>query len=74
MPASVRTALLSAAILLVTGWRRMEASFRADRPAAESLLGAGETKADPALDPVERAAYSTVASTLLNLDETITKE
>jgi len=34
----------------------------------------GEMKADPALDPVELAAYSTVASTLLNLDETITKE
>ena len=60
--------------VLVTGWRRMEASFRRDRSGAESLLAVGETKADPMLDPVELAAYSTVASTLLNLDETITKE
>lgn len=60
--------------VLVTGWQRMETGFRDDRPSAESLLSVGETKADPALDPVELAAYTTVASTLLNLDETITKE
>lgn len=60
--------------VLVIGWQRMEAGFRNDRPGAESLLTVGETKADPALDPVELAAYTTVASTLLNLDETITKE
>ena len=52
----------------------MEASFRTDRSGAESLLAVGETKADPTFDLVELAAYSTVASTLLNLDETITKE
>lgn len=60
--------------VLVAGWQRMEASFRDDRSGAESLLAVGETKADPALDPVELAAYTAVASTLLNLDETITKE
>ena len=60
--------------VLVSGWRRMEETFRADRSDAESLLTVGETKADPTLDPVELAAYTTVASTLLNLDETITKE
>jgi hypothetical protein len=60
--------------VLVNGWRRMESSFRADRSDAESLLAVGETKANAALDPVELAAYCTVASTLLNLDTTITKE
>jgi len=60
--------------VLVTGWRRMEASFRGDRPAAERLLTVGETRTDPASDPAELAAYSVVASTLLNLDEAITKE
>ncbi len=60
--------------LLVNGWRRMEASFRADLAGAESLLKVGETKADPELDAIQLAAFSTVASTLLNLDETITKE
>ena len=60
--------------VLVNGWRRMQVSFRADHPAAKSLLTVGETSANSTLDPVELAAYSTVASTLLNLDETITKE
>jgi len=60
--------------LLVTGWRRVETSFRSDRSAAEGFLTVGESKADPALDPVQLAAYATVASTLLNLDETISKE
>ena len=60
--------------VLVNGFRRMEYSFSSDRSGAESLLTVGEAKADPALDPVELAAYSTVASTLLNLDETITKQ
>ncbi len=60
--------------VLVKGLLRMEASFRNDRSGAESLLTVGETKADTAIDPVQLAAYTTVASTLLNLDETITKE
>jgi hypothetical protein len=60
--------------VLVNGWRRMETRFHGDRPGADNLLTVGETKADAAADPVELAAYATVASTLLNLDETITKE
>lgn len=60
--------------VLIAGCERMEASFRNDRSGAESLLTVGETKADAACDPAELAAYTTVASTLLNLDETITKE
>jgi hypothetical protein len=60
--------------VLANGLDRMETSFRADRSGAESLLAVGEMKADPALDTIELAAYSTVAGTLLNLDETVTKE
>ncbi len=60
--------------VLVNGWRSMEAGFRRDPPGAENLVALGETKADPTLDTVELAAYTTVASTLLNLDETVTKE
>src|SRR5262249_51739732 len=56
------------------GWLRTEKSFRLDRSAAESLLAVGETKAEVKFDLVELAAYAPVASTLLNLDETITKE
>jgi hypothetical protein len=59
--------------VLSSGWRRMEAGFRADPTAATNLLAVGETKADSSLDCIELAAYCTVASTLLNLDEAITK-
>ncbi len=48
------------------------AEFRRDAGAAEKLLGVGEFKA-PGSDPVELAAWTTVASTILNLDETVTK-
>ena len=41
---------------------------------AAEYLRQGELPADPKLDPVELAAYASVASLLLNLDEVITKE
>ncbi len=40
----------------------------------EALLSQGESRCDPALDKRELAAYASVGSLLLNLDETITKE
>lgn len=48
--------------------------YRRDRKAAEELIHAGESPVDPKLDPSELAAWTMVASTILNLDETITKE
>ncbi|NBO63466.1 MAG: DUF1553 domain-containing protein, partial [Acidobacteria bacterium] len=48
--------------------------YRHDREAATALLSVGESKADPAIDPAELAAWTMVATTILNLDETITKE
>jgi uncharacterized protein DUF1553 len=50
------------------------AEYRMNPAAARKLLTAGESKPDPALDPVELAAYSTVCGLLLNLDETVTRE
>ena len=50
------------------------AEFRKDRDSAVRLLAVGESKADPKLDRSELAAWTTVASMILNLDETITKE
>jgi len=41
---------------------------------AAAYLSQGESPADPKLDPVELAAYASVGSLLLNLDEAITKE
>ena len=49
------------------------AEYRADKAAALKLLGVGESPRDESLDPAELAAWATVASTILNLDETITK-
>ncbi|MEO8075153.1 MAG: DUF1553 domain-containing protein [Acidobacteriota bacterium] len=48
-------------------------AFRKDRPAALKLLGVGESARDPRLDAAELAAWTTVTSVILNLDETITK-
>ena len=49
-------------------------SFRRDRQAALKLLGVGESPRDERLDVAELAAWTTVASAILNLDETITKQ
>jgi hypothetical protein len=49
------------------------AHYRANPDAAKALIGIGETKPDPALDPAELAAWTIVGNTLLNLDAVITK-
>ncbi len=41
--------------------------------AAKQLLANGESPVDAALDPVELASWSIVASTILNLDEVVTR-
>jgi hypothetical protein len=48
--------------------------FRKDPRAAAKLIAIGESPHDTRLDPVQLAAWTTVASTILNLDETITKQ
>ena len=50
------------------------AEYRRDKTSAMKLIGVGETKRNPKLDPAELAAWTTVTSTILNMDETITKE
>jgi hypothetical protein len=50
------------------------AQYRRDKDAARKLLTVGESPADTKLDSGELAAWTTVASMILNLDETITKE
>ncbi len=49
-------------------------AFRQDRQAALRLLAVGESPRDVRLDAAELAAWTTVASVLFNLDETITKQ
>jgi hypothetical protein len=48
--------------------------FRADAKRAGELLEFGETKRDESLDLAKHAAWTTVASAILNLDEVITRE
>ncbi len=48
--------------------------YRSDPEAARRLIEVGESPFDPSLDPVELAAWTTVTGSILNLDETITRE
>ncbi|MBM3847124.1 MAG: DUF1553 domain-containing protein [Verrucomicrobia bacterium] len=60
--------------ILTAALKRSVLEFQADPAGAESLLKVGETAADGALNVAELAAYTTLASTLLNLDETVTRQ
>jgi hypothetical protein len=50
------------------------ANYHKEKRAADELLGVGESKADDKIDRAELAAWTMVASAILNLDEAITKE
>jgi hypothetical protein len=49
-------------------------SYTQDPQAAAKLLKVGELERDRSLNPSELAAWTTVASTILNLDEAVTKQ
>jgi hypothetical protein len=53
---------------------KQRTTFARDRQAALRLVDVGESARDKNLDPIEHAAWTTVASAILNLDETITKQ
>jgi hypothetical protein len=59
--------------VLLDVFQRELAEFRKDKPAAEKLLGVGSFKPKAGLDSSELAAWTTIASMILNLDETVTK-
>jgi hypothetical protein len=48
--------------------------FEADSAAALALISAGESGRDESLDAVEHASWTVLASMILNLDETLTRE
>jgi len=50
------------------------ADYRQHGNEATALLAVGASRCNPQLDPKELAAWTTVASMILNLDETITKQ
>ena len=52
---------------------RRLANYRQDPTAAKAFLSVGASPINSRLDPVELAAYANVASLILNLDETISR-
>jgi hypothetical protein len=61
------------ASVLENSLAQMQMHYAADRKAADELVKVGEKKSDPAIPAPELAAWTMVASEMLNLDETITK-
>jgi hypothetical protein len=49
------------------------ADYQNDRKSAEELLAVGESRRDESIDVAELAAWATVCSAILNLDETVTR-
>jgi hypothetical protein len=60
--------------LLSGALRRLREQYSRDPSAAAKLISTGESKPDPQLDRTELAAHTALASLLLNMDETMTKE
>jgi hypothetical protein len=48
--------------------------YKTDPAAAARLLRTGESPADPSIAPAELAAWTNIATMILTLDESITKE
>ena len=67
-PADAETGVLTARL------RKLRDTYRQDADAAKKLLAVGESKASDKVAPEELAAWTGVASAILNLDETLTKE
>ena len=59
--------------VLLDAYKDQLAEYRKDKDAVENLLSVGGFKAKADLDQGELAAWTTIASMLLNLDETVTK-
>ena len=60
--------------VLARAFDRFESEFHADPRAAAAFLRAGDSPIRPGLDLAELAAYTSIASLILNMDEAITKE
>jgi hypothetical protein len=68
-----READSSEAAILVRALGEQRAQFKSDPQSATKLIGVGESKRDPALDPIELAAMTVVVQTVLNSDLVIWK-
>ena len=61
-------------LILVTLLKEMRDHYKAKPAAARRIIAAGESPAATTIDPVELAAWTSVAQAIMNLDETLTKE
>jgi len=60
--------------VLLGGLERTRKAFAGDPGAASALLAVGESQAEPSLNPVELASWTLAVGTLLNLEETLTRQ
>ncbi|MFP6615621.1 MAG: DUF1549 and DUF1553 domain-containing protein [Candidatus Hydrogenedentota bacterium] len=60
--------------ILITGLESYKEHFEASKEDATSLLSVGNSPYDETMTETELAAYTMLASVILNLDETITRE
>jgi hypothetical protein len=67
-PQPQESSVLSAAL------SQLKQKYQADAAAAEKLLKTGQSPRNEKLDPAEHAAWTALASAILNLDEALTKE
>jgi hypothetical protein len=72
--ATARMPDLEERAVLLNSLREFRTTYRQGQKGANKLLSVGESKADRSLPRGELAAWTTLASMILNLDETITKQ
>jgi hypothetical protein len=60
--------------ILLNTLERFESVYRKDTKSAEQFVSYGDSPKKPGLDTSDLAAYTSVASLMLNLDATVTKE
>ncbi len=60
--------------ILLDAYRRFAANYSANSEAASEIIHQGDSPVAAGLQPTELAAYTGVASLILNMDETISKE
>ncbi len=60
--------------ILLAALHHSHGEFQADPEAAKKLLAVGESKRNEQLDPLEHAAWASLALAVMNLDEALTKE
>ncbi len=72
--ATARTPDAKERTVLLDSLKEFRSSYARDGANASKLLSVGDAKADSSLPPRELAAWTTVASMILNLDETVTKQ